>query len=398
MVVPFGRVCSGISSFIGVLCQWIAQGESLLKSVIGAGKSCAYSHPMSGNTSNQLRRGWTTGACATAATKAALQGLWGGEIPAEIGITLPRGETPVFAVIDGAVGAGFAQCAVVKDAGDDPDVTHGALIQVHVCSSRGGVVFRAGSGVGMITKAGLPLPVGEPAINAVPRQMMGKVVAELAKVYGREPDVEITVSIPGGEALAAKTWNPRLGIKGGLSILGTTGIVRPFSCSAWIASIHRGIDVALAAGEEMIAGCTGSTSEAAVRAEFGLPEHAMIDMGDFAGGMLKYLRKHPIKRVIIGGGIGKITKLAQGAIDLHSSRSQVDIAVLAQVAKAAGLADVTKANTALEALEIAGILLAQLLAEQALENVRGLLSRAEVKPVVVIVDRAGGIIAQAGDV
>ena len=137
-------------------------------------------------------------------------------------------------------------------------------------------------------------------------------------------DVEITVEVPGGEELARHTWNPRLGILGGISILGTTGVVHPYSCSAWIASIHRGIDVCRANGVEHAAACTGSTSEAAVQRLYGLPDHALIDMGDFAGGTLKYLRRHPIARLTIAGGFGKLSKLAGGAMDLHSGRSEVD--------------------------------------------------------------------------
>ena len=144
-------------------------------------------------------------------------------------------------------------------------------------------------------------------------------------------DVDVEIAIPGGELLAEKTWNPRLGIVGGLSILGTTGIVHPFSCAAWIASIHRGVDVARAMGLQHVAGCTGSTSEDAVRAHYGLPLEAMLDMGDFAGGLLKYLREHPVPRVTIAGGFGKMMKLAQGALDLHSGRSQVDLDLLADL-------------------------------------------------------------------
>ena len=160
--------------------------------------------------------------------------------------------------------------------------------------------------------------------------MMRDAIAEIAAANGDAGDVEIEIAIPGGEALAAKTLNGRLGIVGGLSILGTTGIVVPYSCSAWIHSIHRGIDVARAAGLTQIAGATGSTSEAAVQKLHDLPEIALIDMGDFVGGMLKYLRAHPVPRVTIAGGVGKMTKLAQGLLDLHSRRGSVDLGVLAQ--------------------------------------------------------------------
>jgi cobalt-precorrin-5B (C1)-methyltransferase len=249
---------------------------------------------------------------------------------------------------------------IVKDAGDDPDVTHLALVQstVRRLPLGSGVRFRAGPGVGMVTRAGLPIPPGEPAINPVPRKMMQEAMEEVAARCGGTADVEITISIPNGAELAKQTWNPRLGIEGGLSILGTTGIVNPFSCSAWIASIHRGIDVIRAAGLEHAAACTGSTSEAAVAKRYTLPDFAYIDMGDFAGGVLKYLRHHPIKRLTLAGGFGKISKLAEGSLDLHSGRSQVNLDALAAGAAALGgddaaLAAIRGANTAMEALEIA---------------------------------------------
>ncbi|SLN13736.1 cobalt-precorrin-5B (C(1))-methyltransferase [Roseisalinus antarcticus] len=348
---------------------------------------------MSRKPTGELRRGWTTGACATAATRAALTRLWGGSWPDRVGIVLPRGETPVFNLAHRAEGTGWAEAGIVKDAGDDPDVTHGALIVARVAASSGGVTFRAGDGVGHVTRAGLPIPPGEPAINPVPRQMMEEVVADLASEHGRMPDVEITVSVPGGAALAEKTWNPRLGIEGGLSILGTTGIVRPFSCAAWIASIHRGVDVARAADLAHVAGCTGATSERVVQQLCGLPDHAMLDMGDFAAGMLKYLRRHPIARVTIGGGIGKMAKLAQGAGDLHSGRSQVDFAGLADWAGDCRVAD---ANTALEAYEIAGKTLAERIALEARITALRILDGAPVAVGTVVIDRAGNILARAG--
>lgn len=302
-----------------------------------------------------MRRGWTTGACATAALQAALSALWGGATTAMTSsITLPRGEIYDAVVHRRETGPGWALASVIKDAGDDPDVTHGVEVVVTVRPSAKGVRFKAGEGVGVVTKAGLPVAVGEPAINPVPRQMMTEMVEGLALFHDKPADIEIEISIPGGHAIAQKTWNPRLGIKGGLSILGTTGIVRPFSCAAWIASIHRGIDVARADGLQHVAGCTGATSERVVQKQLGLPDHAMLDMGDFAGGMLKYLARHPVERLTIGGGFAKLTKLAQGAVDLHSSRSQVDFDALAKTAEALGSVarSVRDANTAMEAVEL----------------------------------------------
>lgn len=339
---------------------------------------------------SSLRRGWTTGACATAATKAAYAALLGHEFPDPVSIVLPKGEQPAFALALAEKGDGWARVGIVKDAGDDPDVTHGCMVIAKVSRGTSGVRFLAGEGVGMVTKPGLPIAVGEPAINPVPRQMMAAVIAELG---GKNVDIEI--SIPAGEALAAKTWNPRLGILGGLSILGTTGIVNPFSCAAWIASIHRGIDVAVAAGIPHVAGCTGSTSEDAVRAHYRLPLEAMLDMGDFAGGLLKYLKLHPVAHITIGGGFGKMVKLAQGHMDLHSGRSQVDFEWLAKRVAPQHLESVLKANTALEVLELAGPELAQKVAVEALSSVQDLLRSPAIVADVMVIDRAGKIIGHA---
>ena len=336
-----------------------------------------------------LKRGWTTGACATAAVKAAYTALLTGTFPDPVTLKLPKGEQPSFALSLESTGDGWARAGIVKDAGDDPDVTHGATIIATVRHGGPGIVFKAGEGVGMVTKPGLPIAVGEPAINPVPRQMMAAVIAELGG-----HDVDIEISIPGGAAIAERTWNPRLGIMGGLSILGTTGIVHPFSCAAWIASIHRGIDVARAMGLPHVAGCTGSTSEDAVRAHYNLPLEGMLDMGDFAGGLLKYLRVNPVPRVTIGGGFGKMVKLAQGAMDLHSGRSQVDFSWLAERVDASLRDEVLKANTAQHVLAMAGPQLARSVAREALAHVRRVLEGQSVADVIVV-DRGGQIIAHA---
>ena len=351
-----------------------------------------------------LRRGWTTGACATAATRAAYTALLTGRFPDPVSITLPKGQQPAFALAREALEADSALAGIVKDAGDDPDVTHGALVlaKVRRGTPGSGVRFQAGEGVGTVTKAGLPLEVGEPAINPAPRAMIEATVAETAATHGDGGDLEVEISIPGGAALAAKTWNPRLGIEGGLSILGTTGVVVPYSCSAWIHSIHRGIDVARANGLETVAGCTGSTSEKAVQALYGLPDLAMLDMGDFAGGLLKYLRRHPLPRLIIGGGFGKLAKLAAGHLDLHSGRSQVDFDWLAaRFAEAGGTAEdaarVAAANTANEALGLARereLPLADLIAARARQTALDVLD-GETAVTCLIFDRAGSLVGRA---
>jgi cobalt-precorrin-5B (C1)-methyltransferase len=305
-----------------------------------------------------LRRGWTTGACATAAAKAAYTALLTGDFPDPVCITLPRGERPSFALATTRKENGSASAGVIKDAGDDPDVTHGALIIATVRHGAldSGVVFRAGEGVGTVTRPGLPLPPGEPAINPAPRRMIRNAIAEVVGESGGTGDVEIEIAIAGGEELAKRTLNPRLGIIGGLSILGTTGVVIPYSCSAWIAGIRQGIDVARAVGLTHVAGATGRTSEEAVMRLHGLQASALIDMGDFVGAMLKYLCGHVVPRVTIAGGVAKMTKLAQGLLDLHAQRGSVDRAFLASLADQAGASPVLRqrilaSNTAAEAFE-----------------------------------------------
>ncbi len=352
-----------------------------------------------------LRRGWTTGACATAAAKAAYIALQGAGFPDPVEITLPLGRTIAFALAREALGPQSATAGVVKDAGDDPDVTHGALVLVTVRRRpRGtGVTFHAGAGVGTVTKPGLPVPVGEPAINPVPRQMIRDAIHESAHQLGTPGDVEVEISIPGGEALAERTMNARLGILGGLSILGTTGVVIPYSCAAWIATIHEGVDVARATGLAHVAGSTGSTSEAAVARAYALPESALIEMGDFAGGLLKYVRRHPVARLTIAGGFAKMAKLAQGALDLHSARSTLDIAALGTLATQRGatpaLADrIATANSGLEVLQLAtqaNVPLADAVARQARASAIAVLDGAPVVLDVLVVDRAGSVIAHA---
>ncbi len=359
------------------------------------------------NKATPLRRGWTTGACATAATKAALTALVTGVFPDPVGITLPKGEMPSFSLARESVGDVNASAGIVKDAGDDPDVTHGALIvsTVRFGEPGTGILFRAGEGVGKVTKPGLPLAVGEPAINPVPRELMVGVVEELAAEHGFHPDVIITISVPGGETLAAKTWNPRLGIVGGISILGTTGVVHPFSCSAWIHSIMRGVDVCRANGYRHAIAATGSTSEDAAQAIYDLPLEALLDMGDFAGGLLKYLREHPIENLTLAGGFAKFTKLANGSLDLHSGRSQIDFDWLSGEAAKLGLPqdkaeNIRIANTGLEALEIAGtdIPLANHIATLARETALKTLRGARVNVEVLVYSRTGKLIGRAGKI
>jgi len=313
-------------------------------------------------TDRPLKKGWTTGACAAAAAAAGWRALETGAFEDTVSIRLPRGETPTFALVTQVLSTGFACAGVVKDAGDDPDVTHGLEIIADVQKGRPGkgITFAAGDGVGTVTLKGLPLPVGEPAINPGPRKQITAAIQAVAEALDRPaPDVRVTLSIPGGREVAKKTMNGRLGIKGGLSILGTTGIVVPYSCSSWIHAIHRGIDVARAQGLRQVLASTGRTSEQAANADLALSDAALIDMGDFAGGLLKYLRTHPVSHLILAGGFAKLSKLSQGAMDLHSARSSVDFDHLADLLARLGgdrdtVAQARTANTTQQVLELAG--------------------------------------------
>ncbi len=365
---------------------------------------------MSRKPDTPLRPGWTTGACAAAAASAAFAALLTGRFRDPVSIDVPGGRTPSFplaraALLPGRGEVGGAEAGVIKDAGDDPDVTHGAMVlaRVRPRPAGGGIVFRAGEGVGTVTRPGLALAVGEPAINPGPRAMIARSLTALAEAHGSTADAEVEIAVPGGEDLARTTLNGRLGIIGGLSILGTTGVVVPYSCSAWIQTIHRGVDVARAASLAHVAAATGRTSEAAVQRLYGLPDIALLDMGDFAGGLLKYLRGHPIPRLSLAGGFGKIAKLAAGHRDLHSARSRVDIGWLAAWlgacgGSAAAVERARGANTAREILEIAaaqGVPLADAVADRA-RHVAMELAGEAVAVDVLIFDAAGMLVGRAG--
>lgn len=355
-----------------------------------------------------LRSGYTTGSCATATSLAAARLLLAGVDSDCAEIVLPKGQRVSLPLtfcrlIDAADSAAGAEAGTIKDAGDDPDVTHGALVFARVrLSPEPGVRFHAGPGVGTVTRAGLTLAVGEPAINPVPRRMMSDHLTELAAEHGYAGGFEVTIGVAGGETLALKTMNPRLGIVGGLSILGTTGIVRPFSCSAYIASIHQGIDVARANGYMHVAACTGNASEDAMRAHYGLPDIALIEMGDFVGAVLKHLRRAPVAKLSLCGGFGKLSKLAAGHLDLHSSHSSIDLPLLAQWAADAGgsdalQAEIRAATTSQQALATAtahGVALGDAVCRHARDVARAIVPP-EVAVEVFAIDREGRFVGVA---
>jgi len=305
-----------------------------------------------------LRTGWTTGTCASAAAKAATTALDTGEMQDTVEVGLPGGQRVRFEVDECTLIPGEeAEAVVVKDAGDDPDVTHGARLTATVrWRGEPGIALDGGVGVGVVTKPGLGLELGGPAINPVPRAMITQAVGEAVDLS--KAGVSVVISVPDGERMARKTTNARLGIIGGISILGTTGIVRPFSTASWRASVEQAISVLAAQGEDTVVLCTGGrTEKGAMRLLPELPEVCFVEVGDFTGAALRQAVQHQLRRVVFVGMAGKLTKLAAGVLMTHYTRSKVDLALLKDITQTAGgtrdLADsVATANTARHAAEL----------------------------------------------
>ena len=408
--------------------------------------------PETDEQARPLRTGLTTGSCATACTVAAARYLFANEQPESVEITLPKGKLVSMPITRLERDADSATASTIKDGGDDPDATHGARIYVqlrlldletathlaqadlltgNVASRHVGttsakspphantntstatanhdiapcpVVFKAGEGVGTATRTGIVIPVGQPAINPVPRKMIREHLQELATLYSYNGGFEVTIGVEDGEKIALKTMNGRLGIVGGISILGTTGIVRPFSCAAYIASIHQGIDVCRANGADHLAACTGNSSETFIATHYPLPDMALIEMGDFAGAVLKYIRHNPVGKLSICGGFGKLSKLAMGHLDLHSRVSEINFDFLAESAKACGAdgglqQQIKSANTSIEALNLCqaqGIDLASKICADALAVAKKTVKR-DIPMEVWAVNRAGEPVGLASD-
>jgi cobalt-precorrin-5B (C1)-methyltransferase len=308
-----------------------------------------------------LRTGWTTGTCASAAAKAAALLLVTGEKQPVVEVALPSGRRVTFATDRCDRAGDRAEAVVVKDAGDDPDVTHGAHLTATVSrTTTPGIVLEGGVGVGVVTKPGLGLEVGGPAINPVPREMITQAVTEAVDdVIDLEHDgIRVVISVPEGELMARKTTNARLGIIGGISILGTTGIVRPFSTAAWRASVVQAVAVAAAQGLTTVVLCTGGrTEQGAMRLRPDLPEVCFIEVGDFTGAALREAVNRGISEVVFVGMIGKLSKLAAGVLMTHYTRSKVDRTLLSAITVEAGgtpelAARVAAANTARHAYEL----------------------------------------------
>lgn len=314
-----------------------------------------------------LRSGWTTGTCAAAAAKASTLGLLCGTVPSSVEVGLPRsGRRVRFEVTDPIIALHadrrWAQATVIKDAGDDPDVTHGAHLVATVRRCEGAetaTYLLGGEGVGVVTLPGLGLTVGQPAINPVPRAQILLAVSEARAQCGHDDTaLEVEISVPGGEALARKTTNPRLGIVGGISILGTTGIVRPMSTAAWRASVGQAIDVIAAQGLDTVVLTTGGrTEQAAMALEPHLPEVCFIEVGDFTGYALRRAADRGLTRCVFVGMAGKLAKLGAGVLMTHWTRSRIDPQFLACLTADAGgdaatVAEVATVRTARHAYEL----------------------------------------------
>ena len=301
------------------------------------------------------RTGFTTGACSAAAARAAVIGLVTGQVPDSVECQLPNGDRVRFAVRDGRCDGSSAHAMVIKDAGDDPDCTDKAHLTADVrwlAEQPGQVRLAGGIGVGRVTMPGLGLEVGGPAINPVPRRNIKANVRLAAGSMLEEAGVEVTISVPQGEVMAKKTTNARLGILGGISILGTTGIVKPYSTAAYRASVVQGVQVAGTLPQGVVVLTTGGRTEKFVMQELPhLPEAAFVQMGDFLRYAMSAAVKAGLKQVVIGGMVGKLTKIAQGETITHAGRADVDTGLLADLAAELGApvdicADIRAAKTA----------------------------------------------------
>ncbi|MGI9860319.1 cobalt-precorrin-5B (C(1))-methyltransferase CbiD [Moorella naiadis] len=310
----------------------------------------------------ELRRGYTTGTCAAAAARAAALALWRHETVNTVSLTLPRGEKIIMPVTLLQKNLDEVEAVVIKDAGDDPDVTDGAAVHVRARKRAKGIVLRGGAGIGTVTRPGLAVPVGEPAINPVPRAMINSAVADLVPAG---QGMELEISIPRGEELARRTLNPRLGITGGLSILGTTGIVEPMSEEAFRTSLVPQIDVALAAGWKTLVLTPGRLGQRQAEEKYGLPATAVILTSNFIGYLLEACAERPVKGVLLWGHAGKLVKVAGGIFYTHSHIADARQEIIAARAAAAGASRE---------------LVQEILAATTVEAVQELLQRAAMEP------------------
>jgi len=307
----------------------------------------------------KLRTGFTTGTCAAASAKAAILSIIKQQQIQTIDVSLPKGNSIELKIHSCKFNKNSSKCSVIKDAGDDPDVTHGAeiIVDLSLTDKADQIEIDGGEGVGVVTKPGLGLEINKPAINPVPKQMINQNLKEVAKDILIKNGIKVIISVPKGKELAIKTDNPRLGIVGGISILGTSGIVIPYSTASFAASIRQNLDVSLALGDYTVVLTTGGRSEEFSKTLVDLPEHCFVTMGDFSGYTIQQCAKKGIKKAYVVGFIGKLSKMAMGIKQTHVKGSKVDMNFLADLAKNCGANEglvnqVKQANTARHVKEI----------------------------------------------
>jgi len=307
----------------------------------------------------KLRTGYTTGTCATAAAKAALVAITTQKKVEIVEVSLPKEKKLVINVFSCMFSPASATCSVIKDGGDDPDVTHGAeiVVKVELTKNTNHIEIEGGQGVGRVTKPGLGLEIGSAAINPTPRKMIVENLTSVGEKVLKKRGIKVLISVPKGKEIAPKTDNPRLGISGGISILGTTGIVIPYSTASFAASIRQSLDVTVAMKDSVVVLTTGGRSEEFSKKQIKLPEHCFVQMGDFAGYTIQQCAKKGIKKAYVAGFIGKLTKMAMGVKQTHVKGSKIDTDFLAKIAARCGATDkvqgeIKKANTARHVQEI----------------------------------------------
>jgi len=307
----------------------------------------------------KLRTGFTTGTCATAGSKAAILAIINQKNIDFVDITLPKKKSIQIKIVNCKFTKNSAKCSVIKDGGDDPDVTHGAEIwtEVSLTDKPNKIEIDGGEGVGRVTKPGLGLEIGSAAINPTPKKMIMENILEVAQDFLKRNGLRVEISVPKGKEIAVKTDNPRLGILGGISILGTSGIVIPYSTASFAAAIRQSLDVTIAMGDDTVVLTTGGRSEDFSRNIIKLPDHCFVQMGDFSGYTVQQCAKKEIKKVYVAGFIGKLTKMAMGVKQTHVKGSKVDMEFLSNIAqkcnaKAETVNEIKKANTARHVYEI----------------------------------------------
>jgi len=308
---------------------------------------------------DKLRTGFTTGTSAAASAKSALLAIINQKKVESVEVLLPKEKRIKIKISSCQFDSTSSRCSVIKDGGDDPDVTHGAEIiaDLSLTNKIGQIEIDGGEGVGRVTKLGLGLEIGSAAINPTPKKIIIENLARIGKDTLTKNGISVIISVPGGKKIAMKTDNPRLGILGGISILGTTGIVIPYSTASFAAAIRQSLDVTVAMKNDIVVLTTGGRSEEFSRKKFDLPDHCFVQMGDFSGYTIQQCAKKGIRKAHVAGFIGKLAKMAAGVKQTHVKGSKVDMEFLAKIAGALTsnqsiLEQIKKANTARHVQEI----------------------------------------------